>query len=78
MSLRNQNNKGFSNTHNQANLNYKHENNNLTFNQYVKEAYLLTHNLRLIFTQTKDKGVAYTKLARWYKSVEEAGFQSFH
>ncbi len=51
----------------------------ILFAQYpdMKEAYLLTHNLRLIFTQTKDKGVAYTKLAQWYNNVEQAGYKAF-
>ena len=51
----------------------------ILFAQYpdLKEAYLLSHNLRLIFTQTKDKGVAYTKLARWYQNVENAGYKAF-
>jgi transposase len=51
----------------------------ILFVQYpdIKEAYLLTHNLRLIFTQTKNKGVAYTKLAQWYQKVEEAGYKTF-
>ncbi|BAX79293.1 transposase [Labilibaculum antarcticum] len=38
---------------------------------------MLTHNLRLIFTQTKEKGIAYTKLAHWFRKVEEAGFKAF-
>ncbi|GAH57462.1 unnamed protein product, partial [marine sediment metagenome] len=33
---------------------------------------------RLIFSKTKDKGVAYTKLARWYNDVTESGFKSFN
>ena len=51
----------------------------ILFAQYpdLKQAYLLTHNLRLIFTQTKNKGVAYTKLAKWYQNVEEAGHKAF-
>jgi len=51
----------------------------ILFAQYpdIKEAYLLTHNLRLIFTRTKDKGIAYTKLAQWYQKVEETGFKAF-
>jgi len=38
----------------------------ILFAQYrdLKEAYILTHNIRLIVTQTKDKGVVYTKLAQ--------------
>lgn len=43
----------------------------------LKEAYQLAHNLRLIFTQTSDKGVAYTKLAQWFRKIEEAGHKSF-
>lgn len=51
----------------------------ILFAQYpdLKEAYYLTHKLRLIFTQTKNKAVAYTKLARWYHAVEQAGYKSF-
>ena len=41
----------------------------------------LTHNLtdelRRIYSSTKIKGVAYTKLAHWYKHVEDAGYDSF-
>ncbi len=39
--------------------------------------YNLTDGLRKIYSSTKDKGVAYTKLARWYRLVEEAGYESF-
>ena len=51
----------------------------ILFAQYpdMKEAYMLTHNLRLIFTQTKEKGIAYTKLAHWFRKVEETRFKSF-
>lgn len=51
----------------------------ILFAQYpdIKEAYDLTHSLRMIFTFTKEKGVAYTKLAQWHKKVEELGFKSF-
>lgn len=44
----------------------------------LKKAYNLAHSLRLIFSKTKDKGVAYTKLARWYNEVTDAGFKSFN
>ncbi len=44
----------------------------------IKEAYSLTHSLRLIFSKTKVKGIAYTKLARWYDKVEKSGFKSFN
>jgi transposase len=44
----------------------------------LKEAYDLTHSLRLIFSKTKSKEVAYTKLAHWYKDVNESNFKSFN
>jgi transposase len=52
----------------------------ILFAQYpdIKEAWSLTHSLRLIFSKTKDKGVAYTKLARWYNDVTDSGFKSFN
>jgi len=52
----------------------------ILFAQYpdIKEAYNLTHQLRLIFSKTKDKEVAYTKLAHWYNQVSEAGYKSFN
>ena len=51
----------------------------ILFAQYpdMQEAYILTHNLRLIFTQTKEKGIAYTKLAHWFRKVDESGFKAF-
>jgi transposase len=52
----------------------------ILFEQYpdIKEAWSLTHSLRLIFSKTEDKGVAYTKLARWYNDVTDSGFKSFN
>ncbi len=52
----------------------------ILFKQYpdLKKAYELTHSLRLIYSKTKEKGVAYTKLARWYKDVGETDFNSFN
>lgn len=52
----------------------------ILFAQYpdIKKAFSLTHSLRLIFAKTKDKGVAYTKLARWYNDVTDSGFKSFN
>lgn len=44
----------------------------------IKQAYDLTHRLRMIFSHTKEKGVAYTKLAKWFNDVTEAGFKSFN
>ena len=43
----------------------------------IKKAYELTHDLRLIFSKTVDKSVAYTKLAQWYNDVTEADYKSF-
>lgn len=52
----------------------------ILFAQYpdIKEAFSLTHQLRLIFSKTKEKAVAYTKLARWYNQVTESGFKAFN
>ncbi|WP_320168088.1 transposase [Mangrovibacterium marinum] len=52
----------------------------ILFAQYpdIKEAYDLTHRLRLIFSKTQEKGVALTKLAHWYDQVTESGFKSFN
>ena len=44
----------------------------------IKEAYKLTHSLRMIFSHTKTKGVAYTKLAQWFNTITESGFKSFN
>ena len=43
----------------------------------IENAYNLTDELRRIYSSTKIKGVAYTKLAHWYKHVEDAGYDSF-
>lgn len=52
----------------------------ILFAQYpdIQKAYSLTHQLRMIFNLTKDKGVAYTKLAHWYNDVTDSGFKSFN
>lgn len=51
----------------------------ILFKEYpeIKKAYKLVNNLRKIFNQVSDIKVAYTKLAHWYKEVEESGFKSF-
>lgn len=53
---------------------------NVLFELYpdLKEAYGLTHSLRMIFSKTKVKGIAYTKLARWFNDVTNSGFKSFN
>ena len=52
----------------------------ILFAQYpdIKKAYDLVHDLRLIFSKTKDKAVAYSKLAHWYNKVTDSGFRSFN
>ena len=52
----------------------------ILFAQYpdIQKAFSLTHKLRLIFSNTKDKEHAYTKLARWYNDVTDSGFKSFN
>jgi len=52
----------------------------ILFAQYpdIKKAFDLTNKLKLIYSKTKDKGVAFTKLARWYNEVNDAGFKSFN
>lgn len=52
----------------------------ILFDQYpdLKKAYSLTHSLRMIYSHTKVKGVAYTKLARWFNDVTESEFKSFN
>jgi transposase len=44
----------------------------------LEKAYELSQQLGRIYQGVKDKGVAFTKLARWYDEVEKAGFQSFN
>ena len=44
----------------------------------IKKAYSLTNSLRLIFSKTKTKGVAFTKLAKWYNDVSDSDFKSFN
>lgn len=44
----------------------------------IEQAYELAQQLGAIYRNVKDKGVAYTKLARWYNEVDKAGFKSFN
>ena len=50
------------------------------FKEYpdIKKAYDLTHSLRMIFSHTKTKGVAYTRLAHWFNDITESGYKSFN
>lgn len=43
----------------------------------IANAYSLAHKLRLIYSKTKVKGVAYTKLARWFNDVQKSGIDTF-
>ncbi len=53
---------------------------NILFDLYpdIKKAYSLTHSLRMIFSKNKVKGVAYTKLAKWFNDVTDSGFKAFN
>jgi len=44
----------------------------------LKKAYSLNQKLRNIYNNNNDKSIAITKLAHWYKEVEEAGFENFN
>jgi transposase len=52
----------------------------ILFDSYpdIKQAYNLTHKLRMIYSHTKDKRIAYTKLARWFNDITDSGFKSFN
>lgn len=52
----------------------------LLFARYpdIKQAYDITMDLGRIYHTTKDKGVAFTRLAKWYDKVEKIGFKSFN
>lgn len=43
----------------------------------LETAYRLSRKLSYIFSNTKDKGIAFTRLAKWYDEVEKAGIASF-
>lgn len=44
----------------------------------LKEAYSLSHSLRMIFAKNTIKDAARLSMAKWYNKVEEAGFHSFN
>ena len=50
------------------------------FNYYpqLEAAYKLTMQLKNIYHTTTDKGIAYTRLARWYDNIEKTGFEQFN
>lgn len=51
----------------------------ILFREYsdLKTAYQLTDGLRKIYNQNITKSVAMTKLAHWFRNIEEADFKSF-
>ncbi len=44
----------------------------------LEKAYNLANGLRVIYNSTQDKGVAMTKLARWYNDVTYSDFDKFN
>lgn len=52
----------------------------ILFEQYpdIKKAYNLVQGLRNIFNKATSIQIAYTKLAHWYKEVEQTGFKAFN
>lgn len=44
----------------------------------LKEAYSLTHSLRMIFSKDTVKDAARLSLAHWYNNVDNSGFKSFN
>jgi transposase len=44
----------------------------------IKTAYSLVQQLRSIYNNYNDKQIAMTKLAHWYRRVEESGFKNFN
>ena len=52
----------------------------LLFENYpdIEKAYLLSQKLSYIYENNTDKNIARTKLAHWYKDVEESGFKAFN
>lgn len=58
----------------------QHQRAELLFARYpdLKQAYDIAMELGRIYHTTKDKGVGFTRLARWYDKVEKTGFKSFN
>lgn len=44
----------------------------------IKTAYNLNQELRGIYNKYNDKHIAMTKLAHWYRNVEQSGFKNFN
>lgn len=58
----------------------QYERSQILFQEYpdIKIAFNLVQNLRNIFNTAKSIEIAYTKLAHWYKEVEQSGFRAFN
>ncbi|WP_338073460.1 transposase [Imtechella halotolerans] len=58
----------------------QHERSKILFNQYpdIKIAFNLVQGLRNIFNTATSVETAYTKMAHWYKDVENTGFRAFN
>ena len=52
----------------------------ILFEKYpdLKQAYDLAQQLGRVYHSTRDKGIAFTRLAKWYDKVEKSGFKSFN
>lgn len=52
----------------------------ILFKEYpdIAKAYKLVNSLRNIFNETTSIEAGYTRLAHWYKEVEESGFKAFN
>ncbi|MCF0168748.1 MAG: transposase [Bacteroidales bacterium] len=52
----------------------------ILFREYpdIKEAYGLSHSLRMIFSKKTFKAAARLHMAKWYDKVDKAGFESFN
>lgn len=52
----------------------------ILFGRYpaLEKAYKLSRELGRVYQHTKNKGIAFTKLAQWHNDVEIAGFKSFN
>ena len=52
----------------------------ILFEEYpdIRQAYGLSHSLRMIFSKNTVKDAARLSMARWYNKVEEAGMKQFH
>jgi transposase len=58
----------------------QHHRAEILFRKYplLDKAYNLSRELADIYTHTKEKGVAFTRLAQWYNQVEKTGFKTFN